>query len=98
MLCAVPQLRAVAERAFWDVLAEGLAESPPAWRRLAALVTDAREQLAELVPPNDNPAAQALRLQLHDKLETVGGGHRECVSIIGVGRRQAACTGPVRMS
>ena len=66
------QLRAAAERAFWDVLAEGLAESPPAWRRLAALVTDAREQLAELVPPNDNPAAQALRLQLHDKLETVG--------------------------
>jgi hypothetical protein len=61
------------------VLAEGLAESPPAWRRLAALVTDAREQLAELVPPNDNPAAQALRLQLHDKLETVGGGHRACL-------------------
>ena len=28
----------VAERAFWDVLSEGLAESPPAWQRLAALV------------------------------------------------------------
>jgi hypothetical protein len=73
------------------VLAEGLAESPPAWRRLAALVTDAREQLAELVPPNDNPAAQALRLQLHDKLETVGRGHRACVSLGGKGFCQAPC-------
>lgn len=65
------QLRAVAERAFWDVLSEGLAEAPPAWRRLASLVTDAREQLAELVPPAGSPAAAALRLELHDKLETV---------------------------
>lgn len=66
------QLRAVAERAFWDVLSEGLAEAPPAWRRLAALVTDAREQLAELVPPVGPSEAHALRLELHDKLETVG--------------------------
>ena len=54
------------------MLGAGLAEAPPAWGRLAALVTDAREQLAELVPPNGSPAAAALRLQLHDKLETVG--------------------------
>lgn len=66
----IAELRAVAERAFWDVLSEGLSDSPPTWRRLAALVTDAREQLAELVPPNGTEAAQQLRTQLHDKLET----------------------------
>jgi len=54
------------------VLSEGLAEAPPAWRRLAALVTDAREQLAQLVPPAGSSEAPALRLELHDKLETVG--------------------------
>ena len=78
------------------MLAEGLAESPPPWRRLAALVTDAREQLAELVPPNDNPAAQALRLQLHDKLETVGGDTSDTLDSGGPGFCQAPCGAEVK--
>lgn len=59
------------EAAFWDVLAGALAEVPPAWRQLAALVADAREQLAELLPAGHSPATAALCQELHDKLDTV---------------------------
>ena len=47
------------------------AQSGKLGQHLCQQVADAREQLAELIPANGTAAAQALRMELHDKLETV---------------------------
>ena len=64
------ELRGVAERAFWDVLQEGLLAQPQQWMRLVTLVVDSRNQLAELIPKR-SPAGQGLLADMMDKLDEV---------------------------
>ena len=64
------ELRGVAEQAFWDVLREGLEAQPQQWNRLVALVVDARDQLAALIPRR-SPAGQGLLADMMDKLDEV---------------------------
>jgi hypothetical protein len=63
----------VAERAFWDALGDGLRAQPPQWERLVALLGDARDSLAQLIPPG-SPEAARLLAGLADKLDTVRNG------------------------
>ena len=59
------------ERAFWDALREGLQAQPWQWQRLAALIAEARSQLASLVSTRSAEGA-ALLAEMQDKLAQVG--------------------------
>ena len=60
----------IAQQAFWDVLAEGLAQRPPQWERLLALLDEARSMLLELIPENAEEGKQ-LRASVLEKLNMV---------------------------
>ena len=59
------------ERAFWDVLQEGLQAQPWQWQRLAALIHEAAGSLASLIPAR-SPAGAALLAEMREKLAQVG--------------------------
>ena len=63
------QVKATAERAFFDALAEGLRQVPPHTHRLAALLLDARAQLAGLLRPSAGPGARMLLAELAERLD-----------------------------
>ncbi len=64
------EIQKVAERAFWDALAEGLQADPPQWERLAVLLEEARDVLTEMIPEGSGEAGR-LRASLAEKLDTV---------------------------
>lgn len=70
LLLSFRGVAAVAERAFWDALGDGLRAEPPQWERLVVLLGDARDSLAALIPPGA-PEGARLLASLSEKLDTV---------------------------
>lgn len=72
LFAACRQVQDVAEQAFWDVLYDGLISTPQQWDRLVALIVDARNQLADIIPKR-TPEGQGLLADMLDKLDEVCG-------------------------
>eukprot|EP01001_Neometanema_parovale_P007310 NODE_361_length_2598_cov_52.821818_g341_i0.p1 GENE.NODE_361_length_2598_cov_52.821818_g341_i0~~NODE_361_length_2598_cov_52.821818_g341_i0.p1 ORF type:complete len:795 (+),score=199.10 NODE_361_length_2598_cov_52.821818_g341_i0:61-2385(+) len=57
------QIQAIAQKAFWDILAADVSADPPDYQRVGALVADVKQMLAEILP-KDKKFAEELESTL----------------------------------